>query len=115
VEAPFSFAAVARQRLATKWSCPRWLDDGRWQGILAGRESTSCSLLFLGGDTWRTPATAGRDTQVLDCFNLVFYKVFSVKCKPLSSNTRFLERVLYKEFFANLCTYHVNERNHGVF
>jgi hypothetical protein len=35
VEAPFSFAAVARRRLATKWSCPRWLGDGRWQEILA--------------------------------------------------------------------------------
>jgi hypothetical protein len=76
MEAPFSFAAVARRRLATKWSCPRWLGDGRWQEILAGRESTSCSLLFLGGDSWRTPTTGGRDTQVLDCFDLFFIGCF---------------------------------------
>jgi hypothetical protein len=67
-------------------------------------------LLFLGGDAWRMLASGGRDTQVLDFFYLVNCRVFSVKCKPLSSNTRFLERVLYKGLSVKLCTYHFNER-----
>jgi hypothetical protein len=43
-------AAEARRHLATKWSRPRWLGDGRWQKDHAGREPTSCSLSILGGD-----------------------------------------------------------------
>jgi hypothetical protein len=38
-------------------------------------------------------ATSGRDTYVLDCVDLVSSRVFSVKCRSLSSNIRFLERV----------------------
>jgi hypothetical protein len=115
VEASFSSAAESRRRLATKWSRPRWLDDGRWQKTHAGREPTSCLLLFLGGDAWRTPAFGGRDTQVLDCFVQIRCRVFFVKCKPLSSNTRFLERVLYKGLFVKLCTCHINGSKSGVF
>jgi hypothetical protein len=29
---------------------PRWLGNGRWQKMHAGRKPTSCSLSFLGGD-----------------------------------------------------------------
>jgi hypothetical protein len=115
LEAPCSFATEARRRLATKWSRPWWLDDSRWQKILAGRECTSCLLLFLGGNAWRTSTSGGRDTQILDCFDLLFSRVFSVKCKLLSSNSGFLERVLYKGFSAKLCTYHFNGRNTGIF
>jgi hypothetical protein len=82
-EAFFSSAAEARRRLATKWSRPRLLGDGRWQEMYAGRERTSYSLSFLGGDTWRTPAFRGGGTQVLDCFSPIRCRVFFVKCKPL--------------------------------
>jgi hypothetical protein len=95
-EAIINSAAEARRHLATKWSRPRWLGDGRWQKDHAGREPTSCSLSILGGDAWRTPASCGGGTQVLDCLVQIRCRVFSVKCKPLYSNTRFLERVLCK-------------------
>jgi hypothetical protein len=73
----------------TKWSRPRWLGDGRWQKIHAGREPTSCLLMFLGGDAWRTSASGGRDTEVLDCFAQIRCRVFFLKCKILSLNTGF--------------------------
>jgi hypothetical protein len=114
-EAFFSSAAEARRRFATKWSCPRWLNAGCWQKICAGREPTSYLLLFLGDNAWRTPASRGRDTQALHCFDLLICRVFFVKCKPLSSNSRFLVRVLYKGFFAKLCTCHFYNTKSGVF
>jgi hypothetical protein len=114
-EAFFSSAAEARRRFATKWSCPRWLNAGRWQNISAGREPTSYLLLFLGGNAWRTPASRGRDTQALHCFDRLFCRVFFVKCKPLPSNIRFLVRVLYKGLSAKLCTCHFYNRKSGVF
>jgi hypothetical protein len=114
-EASFSSAVEARRHLATKWSRPRWLDDGRWQKIYAGREPTSYLLLFLGGDAWRTPPSGGRDTQVLDCFVQIRCRVFFVKCKPLSSNTRFLERVLYKGLSVKFYACHINGSKSRVF
>jgi hypothetical protein len=107
--------AEARRHLATKWSRPRWLGDGRWQKDHGGREPTSCSLSILGGDAWRTPASYGGGTQVLNCLVQIRCRVFSIKCKPLSSNTRFLERVLYKGLSVKSCTCHFNERKSGVF
>jgi hypothetical protein len=55
--------------------------------VLVGRGLPISWLSFLGGDT-----------LVLDCFDLVFSRVFSVKCRPLFSNSRFLERVVARGF-----------------
>jgi hypothetical protein len=91
-------AAEARRHLAAKWFRPRWPDDGRWQKVHVGREPASYLLSFLGGDAWRTPTFCGGGTLVLDCLVFVSFRVFFVICKPLSSNTRFLERVLQVDF-----------------
>jgi hypothetical protein len=61
------------------------------------------------------PASGGGDTQVLDCFAQVKCRVFFGKCKALSSNIRFLERVFYKGLSVKLCTCHINGRKFGVF
>jgi hypothetical protein len=45
--------------------------------------------LFLGGDAWRTPMNGGSDTRGLDCFSFLRFRVFFVKLKVLSSNSRF--------------------------
>jgi hypothetical protein len=66
---------------------------GPRQRVLVGRGLPSSWPLFLGEVALRTPAASGRDTLVLDCLHLVLSRVFSVKCRPLSSNIRFLERV----------------------
>jgi hypothetical protein len=107
VEASLSSAAEARRRLATKWFRPRWLDDGRWQEICAGREPSSFLLSFLGGDAWRTPVVGGGGTLVSDCFLVHLCRVFFVKCEPLFLNYRFFVRVMYKALSVKSCTCHV--------
>jgi hypothetical protein len=47
--------------------------------VFVGRGLPSSWLSFLGGDALRTPATSGRDTLVLDCFDLVLSRVFFCK------------------------------------
>jgi hypothetical protein len=107
MEASLSSAAEARRSLATKWFRPRWLDDGRWQKICAGREPSSFLLQFLGGDARRTPAVGGGETLGLDCFLVHLCRVFFVKCEPLFSNSRFFGRVMYKGLSVKSCTYHI--------
>jgi hypothetical protein len=46
-------------------------------------------LLELGGDAWSSPATGGRGT-VLDFFFSCNFRVLSVKCEVLISNSRFV-------------------------
>jgi hypothetical protein len=91
-------AAEAQQHLDAKWFRPRWPDGGHWQKVHAGREPVCYSLSIIDGDAWRTPTFCGGGTQVLDCLDKVSFRVFSVNCEPLSSNTRFLERVLQEAF-----------------
>jgi hypothetical protein len=95
-------AAEARRSLTTKWSRPRWLGDGRWQGFHAEREPTSCLLSFLDSDAWRTPTFTGGDTPVLDCFGPVRCRVFLTICEPLSSNTRFVRASIVRGLLQSL-------------
>jgi hypothetical protein len=46
-------------------------------------------LYELGGDTWSSPAMGGRGT-VLDCFYFSIFRVLSVKCEALTSNSWFV-------------------------
>jgi hypothetical protein len=69
----------------------------------------SCSLLFLGGDAWRTPPSSGGDTPGLDCFDLVCCKEFLKKCKPLSSNNRFLRTSIVRGLLQNVYSATINE------
>jgi hypothetical protein len=69
---------------------PRWLGDGQRLQFFAGREPTSTLLLFLGGIAWRTPTSAGNDTEGQDCLGNLCNRVFYVKWKSFSTNIRFL-------------------------
>jgi hypothetical protein len=89
--------------------CPRWLGDGLRLRNFVGREPLSTLFLFLGGNAWRTPASGGGGTQGLDCLESLCSKVFSVKSKALSSNTRFLRESVARAFVKNIPA---NEMNH---
>lgn len=75
---------------------PRWQGGGQWTRFFAGRGRSSTLPLILGGDALRTPATCGGDTQELDCFFFFSVRVFFVIIEALSSNFKFLVRVLSK-------------------
>jgi hypothetical protein len=68
--------------------CSTWLGSGPRRQISAGRGLSSSWPLFLGG-AWRTPARCGGGTWELDCFRSICSRVFSVKSRVLSSNSRF--------------------------
>jgi hypothetical protein len=68
---------------------PRPPGGCRRRNLLVGLEYSSMQLYELGGDTWSSPATGGRGT-VLDCFFLYIFRVLSVKCEALTSNSWFV-------------------------
>jgi hypothetical protein len=54
----------------------------------AGRGLPSCWPLFLGGDTWRTPASGGGGAQGLHCKNILGSRVLFVIGSVLSLDRR---------------------------
>jgi hypothetical protein len=105
----------ARRSLTTKWSRPRWLGDGHWQMFHAGREPTSCLLLFLGSDAWRTPVSSGRDTLSLIALVQLDVGYFFTICEPLSSNTRFVRTSVARGLLQNVYTPLLMKRVSWVF
>jgi hypothetical protein len=85
-------ALQTSRRSSTRYQVvhPWWLGNGQRLQFIAGREPASILLLFLGGNTWRMPASCDGGTQGLDCLEQNCTWVFSVKWKALSSNYRFL-------------------------
>jgi hypothetical protein len=88
---------------------PRWYGDGRGQRNFAGREPSSCLLLFLGGNAWRTPAVIGGDTQGVVCVDFcnsgVFVKggrvLFPISWWSRAIDARILLQILYLPILMN--------------
>jgi hypothetical protein len=76
--------------LSHEVTCSSWLGGGPRLRIHAGRGLPSRRPLLLGGDALRTPAIGGGDAQGRDCILSFSSRVFCVKIKTLSSNSRFL-------------------------
>jgi hypothetical protein len=85
---------------------PRIPGGGRRRDCFVGRESSSSLLSGFGGNAWRSPATSGGDTRVLDCFFLLFSRVFFEIRVAFSSNSRFL-RARDEKGHSAICTRYV--------
>lgn len=78
---------------------PRRVRVDRLQWSAAGAEALSNFLSDLGvPSAWRSTAAGGGGIRELDCVSSFYFGCVFVTAKPLSSNTRFLRRVLQKGF-----------------
>jgi hypothetical protein len=76
--------------------CPRWYRGGLQLWFIVGAEFPSALLSDLGGDALRSPTIRGGGTQGPDCVLSFCSRVLFVISRALSSNNRFLVRVLFK-------------------
>jgi hypothetical protein len=80
--------------------------SGRRGDLIVGRGFSSIQPSNFGGNAWRSPATGGRDTCVLDCFFPFLDMVFFAYMEALSSNSRFCRASLVKGLYVN-CIFHM--------